>query len=56
MEAMIAAEVITADEAKVTALAPDPKLLSDKSCSTRCRVASLNVKSWRRPAKQAGDW
>ncbi|WP_064078345.1 helix-turn-helix domain-containing protein [Prescottella equi] len=30
MEAMIAAEVITADEAKVTALAPDPKLLSDQ--------------------------
>ncbi|MBM4722565.1 helix-turn-helix domain-containing protein [Rhodococcus hoagii] len=30
MDAMIAAEVITADEAKVTALAPDPKLLSDQ--------------------------
>ncbi|MCA1009073.1 helix-turn-helix domain-containing protein [Rhodococcus hoagii] len=30
MEAMIAAEVITAEEAKVTALAPDPKLLSDQ--------------------------
>ncbi|MFC9514363.1 helix-turn-helix domain-containing protein [Nocardiaceae bacterium NPDC056970] len=30
MQAMIAAEIITAEEAKITAIAPDPKLLSDQ--------------------------
>lgn len=30
MEAMIAADVITPEEAKVTAMTPDPKLLSDQ--------------------------